>query len=226
MTSSYSPSKLRHKDSTTPSPRPPPPPLSTNKQYHVSPSKISKQEKELKLLTDMVQALAQKLKKRDMQEQQLNEKVDKVIEVTLQLESAEERLVDAVAENQTLSRRIENLQSAIDLKNVRGPTTSKNDVVEIPNRTHSSEQTIDEAEFHEVKHQRDGALLKASVMAIAVAESQSESDELRDQLAAVIALLEQQKSGSSSVPSPALTLPRNLVNLWMSSKKQPEITIV
>jgi hypothetical protein len=175
-------------------------------------------------LTDMVQALAQKLKKRDIQEQQLNEKVDKVIEVTLQLESAEERLVDAAAENQALSQHIENLQSAIDLKSVRGPT--KKDVVEIPNRTHSSEHTIDEAEFHEVKLQRDSALLKASVMAIAVAESQSESDELRDQLASIIAMLEQQKSGSSSAPSPALSLPRNLVNLWMSSKKQPEITIV
>jgi hypothetical protein len=50
----------------------------------------------------MVQALAQKLKKRDGQVQQLQEKADKLIEVTLQLESAEERLVDAAAKNHIL----------------------------------------------------------------------------------------------------------------------------
>jgi hypothetical protein len=182
------------------------------------------------LLTNMVQALAQKLKKRDIQEQELQEKVDKVIEVTLQLESAEERLVGAVAENQTLSRRIKNLESTIDLESVESPTTIRKDVVEIPNCIHSSEQRIDEAEFHEVKLQRDSALLKASVTAIAVAESQSESDELRDQLAATIALLEQQKcvaapASFGSVASP-LSLPRNFTNLWMPSKKQPEVTTI
>jgi hypothetical protein len=178
------------------------------------------------LLTNMVQALAQKLKRRDTQERQLKTKVAKVIEVTLQLESAEERLVDAAAENQTLSQRIENLQSAIDLKSVRSPTTSKTDVVEIPNCTHNCEQKIDDADFREVKLQRDSALLKASVTAIALAESQSQSDELRDQLAALMALLEEPKSGSSSLPLPALSLPKNLVNLWASAKKEPKITIV
>jgi hypothetical protein len=185
-------------------------------------------------LTNMVQALAKKLKKRDMEEQQLQEKVDKFTEVTLQLESAEERLVDAAAENQTLSRRIKSLQSTIDLESVGGTTTSRKDVVEISNCTHNSEQDIEEAEFHRVKLQRDSALLKASVMAMAVAESQSESDELRDQLATIEALLQQKKCGSSSVPespvfvlaSPALSLPRNLVNLWMSQKKEPEIRSV
>lgn len=161
-----------------------------------------------------------------MQKHQLQEKVDKVIEVTLRLESAEERLVDAMAENQTISRRIKKLQSTIELESVGGPTTIRKDVVEFPDCTHSNEHIIDEAEFHEVKFQRDSALLKASVMAIAVAESQSESDELRDQVAAITALLEQQTSRPSSVSSPSLSLPRNLVNMWMSSKKLPEIAIV
>jgi hypothetical protein len=200
--------------------------LSTNTPCHVTSSKSSKQEKELLLLTNMVQALAQKLKRRDLQERQLKTKVAKVIEITLQLESAEERLVDAAAENQTLSQRIENLQSAIDLKTVRSPTTRKTDVVEIVNCTHNCEQKIDEADVHEVKLQRDSALLKASVMAIAVAESQSETDELRDQLAAMIALLEEQRCGSSSLTLPALSLPKNLVNLWSSAKTEPKITLV
>lgn len=97
------------KDSTTPSP---PPSLLSNKLYQATPSKSSKQEKErkeekqLKLLTDMVQALAQKLKKRDIQKQRLQAKVDKVVEFTLQLKGAEERIGDAAAENQTLSRNI------------------------------------------------------------------------------------------------------------------------
>jgi hypothetical protein len=80
------------------------------KPHQVTPRKSSKhggkQDKELKHLINMVQALAQKLKMREGQVQQLQEKADKLIEVTLQLESAEARLVDAAAENHILSRRV------------------------------------------------------------------------------------------------------------------------
>jgi hypothetical protein len=205
MSSSSSRSKSGHKDSqelalecpTTPSPPSSPKP-------NQAPSKRKKQdrhEKERKLFKNTVQALSKKLKKRDRQEQQLQEEeADKFIELTLHLESAEDRLVEAAAENQTLSRRIENLQSTIDLEGVRGSTTSRKDVVEITKSTRSSEQRIDEAELHEVKLQRDSALLMASEMAMAVAECRTESDELRDQLAAITALLQHKKCGSSSVP--------------------------
>jgi DNA repair exonuclease SbcCD ATPase subunit len=178
--------------------------LPVHKPFHVTPIKSStqdKHEKALKRLTNMVQDLGQKLKKRDKQEQQLQEKAEKFNEVTLQLESAEERLVDAAAENLTLSRRIINMESAIDLESKGGPTTtSRNSVFDITSCVNSSEKRIDEAEFYQVKLERDSALVLASDMEMAVAESRSESDELRDQLVAITALLQQQKCGSSLVP--------------------------
>jgi hypothetical protein len=70
----------------------PPPPSLSPKPYHVTTRKIGKHDKELKHLISMVQALAQKLKMREGQVQQLQEKADKLIEVTLQLESAEARI--------------------------------------------------------------------------------------------------------------------------------------
>jgi hypothetical protein len=80
-----------------------PPPMSLSpKPYR----KEVKHNKEVKHLINMVQALAQKLKMREGQVQQLQEKADKLIEVTLQLESAEARLVDAAAKNHILSRRV------------------------------------------------------------------------------------------------------------------------
>ena len=84
-----------------------PPPMSLSpRPFYVTPRKSSKHDKELKHLINMVQALAQKLKMREGQVHQLQEKADKLIEVTLQLESAEARLVDAAAENHILSRRV------------------------------------------------------------------------------------------------------------------------
>jgi hypothetical protein len=84
-----------------------PPPLSLSpKPYHATSRKIGKHDKELKHLINMVQALAQKLRMREGQVQELQKKADKLIEVTLQLESAEARLVDAAAENRILSRRV------------------------------------------------------------------------------------------------------------------------
>jgi hypothetical protein len=63
---------------------------------------------------------------------------------------------------------------------------------------------------------------KAGEMSMALAESRAESDELRDQMAAVSVLMQQQKLGSSlvsespvSVTSP---LKRGLSNLFMSTK--------
>jgi chromosome segregation ATPase len=243
MSSSSSPSKLGHKDSqdltlecptTRPSTRP----------NQVAPSKSSKQQdkqdKERKLLTSMVQALSQKLKKLDTEEQALQEKVDKFIEVTLQLESAEDRLVDTVAENQALSRRVKSLQSTIDMESTGSTATSRKAVVEITNCNHGSEQRIiNEAELITIRQQRDSALLKTSEMAMAVAESRSEADELRDQLATITTLLQQQKCVSSAVPeSPVFvkqfsqaslvmsSLPTNLVNLWKAPPKVAKTFVV
>jgi septal ring factor EnvC (AmiA/AmiB activator) len=96
-----------------------PPPSKTYQTSPIeSPNNASKDDKELRVLTNMVQALASKLKKRDREVQQLQEKADKFNEVTLELESAEERLVDTVAENQALSRRVKNLEATINLQDV------------------------------------------------------------------------------------------------------------
>jgi DNA repair exonuclease SbcCD ATPase subunit len=243
MSNSSSFSKLGHKDSqdlTLECPTTPPLP----RPNQVTPSKSSKQQdkqdKERKLLTSMVQALSQKLKKLDEQEQALQEKVDKFIEVTLQLESAEERLVDTVAENQALSRRVKNLQSTIDMESVGSKATRRKAAVEITNCNRDSEQRIiNEAELITVRQQRDSALLKTSEMAIAVAESRSEADQLRDQLATITTLLQQQKCVSSAVPeSPVFvgqfsqaslvmsSLPTNLASLWKSPTKVAKTVIV
>jgi hypothetical protein len=114
MPISPSPSESGPKDSQDlvlecPSMPLPPPMALSPKPFHVTPRKSSKQgkhDKELKHLINMVQALAQKLKMREGQVQQLQEKANKLIEVTSQLESAEARLVDAAAENRILSRRV------------------------------------------------------------------------------------------------------------------------
>jgi uncharacterized coiled-coil protein SlyX len=193
---------------------------SPSETYQISPNRASKHDTELKTLTTMVQALAQKLKKRDRQVRQLQEKADRVNEVTLELESAEERLVDAAAENQTLSRRVRNLEGTMSSQEVK-ESDRLNDLAKEP--TTPTKRT-DNAEFRSVRLQRDSAMHKAGEMSVALAESRAESDELRDQMASITALLQQQNCGSSSVlepESPVFTRAkslRNISNLWKSPK--------
>jgi hypothetical protein len=169
------------------------PPLSSPKPYQASPSNSSKRDKEkFKLLINMVQALAQKLKKRDGQVQHLQERVEQFIEVTLQLESAEERLVDAAAENRILYQRVKILESTIDSESVGGTATATT-----------------------YTQGNESVLLMASEMEMTVAKSQAESDELRSQLAAITSFLQQQQCVAApespvsavSIVSPALALP-------------------
>ena len=162
----------------------------------MSPNRASKHETELKTLTTMVQALAQKLKKRDKQVRQLQEKADKLDEVALELESAEERLVDAAAENQTLSRRVRTMEGTLNSQDVED-----NAVKESAPPT----KQVDKAEFRQVRLQRDSAMQKAGEMSVALAESRAESDELRDQMASITLILQHQNCGSSlETESPVL----------------------
>jgi hypothetical protein len=177
----------------------------------------------------MVQALAQKLKKRDKQVRQMQEKANMLNEVAFKLEIAEERLVDAAAENQTLSRRVLKLEANIDSQDVEeSDKFGAAAVVEITDCTHSSEKRIDEAEFRQLEIQRSFAVLKATEKEVALAESQAESEELRDQLSVFTALLQPQNCGSSSVPesprsilaSPVKSM-KYLSGLLKSPKKKP-----
>jgi chromosome segregation ATPase len=181
-------------------------------------NKSGKHETELKTLTTMVQALAQKLKKRDQQVRQLQEKADKLNEVALELESAEERLVDAAAENQTLSRRVRTMEGTMNSQDVAENDRLKNATKESTSTT----RHIDKAEFKKVRNQRDSAMQKAGEMSVALAESRAESDELRDQMASITALLHNQNSDSSlMLESPVLdrgTSLRNLKGLFKSPK--------
>jgi hypothetical protein len=199
----------------------------------------------------MVNALALKLKKRDRQVEKLQESAEKFNDVTLQLENAEERLVDAAVENQSLSRRVKtcsdvtlqlenaqerlvdaavenqslsrrvkSLQSTINLQSVGDTTSSRKVEVETIKSAPSSEKRIED---RQVRLQRDSAMAKAGEMAMALAESRAESDDLRDQLAAITALLQQQKCGTApaspvSVALPTMLLQTSLTNLWMSPK--------
>jgi cell division septum initiation protein DivIVA len=193
-------------------------PTSPRKTYQMSPNRAGKHDTELKTLTTMVQALAQKLKKRDKQVQMLQEKADKLNEVALELESAEERLVDAAAENQTLSRRVRTMEGTMNSQDVK----ENGRLDKVAKGSISPTRHVDKAEFRQVRSQRDSAMQKAGEMSVALAESRAESDELRDQMASISALLQQQTCGSSLEPeSPVLVRGqslRNLSNLWKSPK--------
>jgi predicted RNase H-like nuclease (RuvC/YqgF family) len=195
-----------------------------------SPSKTPKvrtQDKQNKLLTNMVQALAEKLKKRDRKVHRMQEKAD---DLTLQLESAQERLVDAAAENQNLTRRVKNLQSTINMQDVEeinrwNKLTDPNTAT--PTATTTPTRHIDEAEFRKVRLQRDSATIKAGEMSVALAESRAETDELRDQLAALSTLMIQQRcrsvpaSPASVIKTPTSKALKKLSFLSWQSPKAP-----
>jgi uncharacterized coiled-coil protein SlyX len=89
----------------------------------------------------------------------------------------------------------------------------------------SSEKLIDEEEFRQLEIQRTFAVLKVSEMSVALAESRAESDELRDQMASMTALLQQQDFGLSLVSESPMSvgLPRGrslryISNFWKSPK--------
>jgi hypothetical protein len=86
---------------------PPVPP----KKYQLG-SSSSKHAKELKILTETIEALALKLKKRDKQVRKLQENAHMLTEVSLKLESAEERLVEAVMDNKSMSICMKDLKSS------------------------------------------------------------------------------------------------------------------
>jgi hypothetical protein len=194
---------LDHLATPPPSPSPPPSPPPSPKLYKATSKTSRKHDKEkFKLLINMVQALAQKLKKRDGQVQHMQERVEKFIEVTLQLQNAEERLVDAAVANQSLYQRCKHLQSTIDLEGVGGTATTAT-------CTHVSESVLP----------------MTSEMVIPEANSQTESYEQRGQLTGITLFLQQQQEQQQYVTAPAypvsegsptlMALPHNLVNLGM-----------
>jgi hypothetical protein len=193
-----------------------------------SPNKDSKHAKELKTLTTVVQALAQKLKKRDKQMRQMQEKANRFNEVALRLESTNKSIADVAAENQTLSRRVSNLEANIDSQDVEESDEFRTEAVpEITDCTHGSKNRIDEAEFRQLEIQRTFAVFKVTEKEVALAESRAESEELRCQLSALTALLPHQSCGSVMVPeSPRSTVSpvksmKFLSRLLKSPKKAP-----
>jgi hypothetical protein len=173
----------------------------------------------------LVQDLAPKLKKRDKQVRQMQEKADKVNKVALRLESTNKSIADTVAENKTLSRRVFNLEGAVDSQGVgESGKFRMAAVVEITDCTHSSEKRIDEEEFRQVEIQRTFAVFKAQEKEVALAESQAESGELRCQLLALTAQLQNQSCGSSSVPETprSIASPMKSIELLSGLLKSPK----
>jgi hypothetical protein len=173
----------------------------------------TKNDKEVKVLTVMVQALAEKLKKREKQVLKLKERSNKLDEVSLLLERAEERIVDAAAENQALNRKVRCLQSTINLQDVEENTRwnqrddqakTTADTAAASAATAANTKRTNTEEFHQIVLARDMALLRAGEMSIDLAESRAETDELRDELAAITNVLRAQKSAAAAgdeVPS-------------------------
>jgi hypothetical protein len=162
----------------------------------------------------MVQSLAVKLKKREKEVQKLKEKSDKFDELSLSLESTEERLVNAVADNQALNRRVRCLQSTINMQDVEeNHRWNRRDEARSaePDKTNTAATTTASTkrateECKKVEQERDMALLRAGEMAITLARSRAETDELRDQLEAITNMMQAQKSaadGSSACASSA-----------------------
>jgi hypothetical protein len=188
--------------------------------FESSPSKKSSKDydREMKVLTVMVQALALKLKKREKQVVQLKKKSQHIEEICLALESAEERLVDVVAENQALVRKVRCLQSTINLQDVeennrwiqrdaqreQPPTTSADTAA--ASATAANTQRTNSEEYHQIILERDMALLRAGEMAISLAESQAETDELRDELGAITHMMQAQKGATDGASSDASVL--------------------
>jgi hypothetical protein len=164
-------------------------------------AKANNHDKEIKVLTIMVQALADKLKKRDKQVLKLQARSNQLDELTLSLESAEERLVDAAAENQALNRKVRCLQSTITLQDVEENNrwnqreASKLESADTAASTTTAANTkhTTTEEFNKVVLARDMALLRAGEMSIDLAESRAETDELRDQLEAITHVMQAQK---------------------------------
>jgi hypothetical protein len=154
----------------------------------------------------MVQALAAKLKKREKQVLKLQERSTKMDELALSLENAEERLVDAAAENQALNRKVRCLQSTINLQDVEennrwnqreASKLESADTAASAAATAANTKRTTSEEFHQVVLARDMALLRAGEMAIDLAESRAETDELRDELEAITLVMQVQKSAST-----------------------------
>jgi hypothetical protein len=147
-----------------------------------SPSKkaSSKHDEELKVLTNMLQSLALTLKKRDKQILKLQEKLVNFNEMSLSLESTEERLVNAVTENQALNRRVRCLQSTKSAEPTNTATTA------------NTKQKTEEYLQLELQHAM--AQLRVGEMSDSLAQSRAESDELRDQLDAITVMWQEPKS--------------------------------
>jgi DNA repair exonuclease SbcCD ATPase subunit len=144
--------------------------------------------REVKVLTETVQALANKLKRRDKEVQKLNEAAQRHAEVSQLLENTEERLLDAKMENQSMAVVVKDLKSSLEKQGMQDnegtPSVSSN----------SEKKMIDPEEHRKVRSERDSAMTKAGAMAMTLAECRAETDELKDQLAAVKEQLEQQNN--------------------------------
>jgi hypothetical protein len=186
-------------------------------------SPVSKEkDNETKVLQSMVQSLAQKLKKRDLQVKKLQEKDDLATVTEAKLATAEERIIDLVAENHSLQRQIQRLeaeaaarqsvsvvslqgnkQAAIDpsLKIKSGEKTSETKnrgTVEDEADPLAEESESESSRMFMLKQERDAAIKKAGSMAMQLADLRAENDDLRDELTSVLAGGHSPKGSQSS----------------------------
>lgn len=164
-------------------------PMTPPKQYPLSAGSAAKFAREVKVLTETVQALANKLKRRDKEVQKLQETAQKYAEVSQKLESTEERLVEAKMENKSMSIVVQGLKSSLELQG-----TQNNEEKSSVASANGEKKMVDPEEHRKVRSERDSAMTKAGAMAMTLAECRAETDDLKDQLAAVKEQLEQQNN--------------------------------
>jgi hypothetical protein len=170
-------------------------PKSPKSPRRVSASKLAR---EVKVLTETVQALAHKLKRRDKEVHKLQETANQHAEVSLKLENTEERLVEATMDNKSLAIVVQGLKKSLELKQGMEGGNAKKVTVPVP--VSPTKKMIDPEEHRKVRMERNSAMTKAGEMAMTLAECRAETDDLRDQLAAVTELLAKQNTPAGSSP--------------------------
>jgi hypothetical protein len=148
--------------------------------------------REVKVLTETVQALANKLKRRDKEVQKLQEAATRHAEVSQMLESTEERLLDATLENNTMAIVVKDLKTTLERQDMQDSFEAKSTQSVSSN---SDKKMIDPEEHRKVRSERDSAMTKAGAMAVTLAECRADTDDLKDQLAAAKEQLEKANCG-------------------------------
>jgi hypothetical protein len=132
----------------------------------------------------------------------LQEAATRHAEVSQLLESTEERLLDATMENKTMAIVVKDLKTSLERQESEGNEARS---TQSSGSSTGDKKMIDPEEHRKVRSERDSAMTKAGAMAMTLAECRAETDDLKDQLAAVKEQLE--KANNPEAPESPTNYP-------------------